>query len=264
MKKIVLFVAVSVFFTALTVQAQKEEKASKDKKEKKAEAPKKHKELKTEIDSVSYSLGLAIGNTIKTGGLENVNQKMFDKAFQQVLADEETWISKDSIQSIITNYLMKLEKQKSEKNIAEGKKFLEENKKKPGVIALPSGLQYKVIKEGTGPKPTAADKVTVHYHGTLSNGKVFDSSIDRGEPIQLGVGQVIKGWTEALQLMPTGSKWVLYIPSELGYGDRSMPGSIIEPNSVLVFEVELISIDKPEPQQMPEMLQPQYQDMLNK
>jgi FKBP-type peptidyl-prolyl cis-trans isomerase FklB len=254
MKKIFLLVVSLLVVFATVAEAQKKEKPQK---------PQKHKELKTQLDTVSYALGMAIGNTIKTGGLSDINQDLFSKALKQSLTEgEETWIKKDTVEMIITNYLKKVEGQKGTKNLAEAKKFLEENKKKPGVIETASGLQYKIIKEGTGPKPLISDKVTVHYHGTLTNGKVFDSSVDRGEPIQLEVGRVIKGWTEALQMMPTGSKWVLYIHPDLGYGNRSMPGSIIEANSLLIFEVELISIEQPQPQAQPD--QPAFQDMLNK
>ncbi len=130
----------------------------------------------------------------------------------------------------------------SGENLKIGREFLEENKKKEGVVALPSGLQYEILKEGTGPKPKATDKVKCHYHGTLINGKVFDSSVERGQPAVFGVNQVIKGWVEALQLMPVGSKWRLYIPSELAYGSQGA-GSSIEPNSALIFDVELLGIE---------------------
>lgn len=126
--------------------------------------------------------------------------------------------------------------------IKENEKFLAENKSKEGVVTLPSGLQYKIVKEGTGAKPTPADRVTVHYHGTLIDGTVFDSSVDQGKPATFGVTQVIPGWTEALQLMPVGSKWILYIPADLGYGARATGN--IKPYSTLIFEVELLSIDK--------------------
>lgn len=135
------------------------------------------------------------------------------------------------------------EKAKAGVNLEKGKKFLEDNGKRKGVITLPSGLQYEILKEGNGPKPTATDKVTTHYHGTTIDGKVFDSSVERGQPAQFGVNQVIPGWTEALQLMPVGSKWKLFIPSNLAYGE-SGAGGAIGPNETLVFEVELISIDK--------------------
>jgi len=143
----------------------------------------------------------------------------------------------------ISEYLQKLKAEKMSKNKVAGEQFLAENKSKPGVVTLPSGLQYIILKEGTGAKPTAADKVKTHYHGTLIDGTVFDSSVERGEPISFPVGGVIKGWTEALQLMPVGSKWKLFIPSELAYGDRQA-GPKIGPGSALIFDVELLDIEK--------------------
>jgi FKBP-type peptidyl-prolyl cis-trans isomerase FklB len=146
-------------------------------------------------------------------------------------------------QAAIQNYFQGVQEKKMAANVEAGKKFLEENSKKPGVVTLPSGLQYQIIKEGTGPKPGPEDKVTTHYHGTLLNGKVFDSSVERGQPVSFAVNGVIPGWTEALQLMSVGSKWKLFIPSNLAYGERGAGGDI-GPNETLIFEVELISIDK--------------------
>jgi FKBP-type peptidyl-prolyl cis-trans isomerase FklB len=198
--------------------------------------------MKNELDSVSYSMGVAIGTSLKMAGLANINDKMFLQAMNEVLADKPTVVTADQSNQIIQQYLTKQTSKNSGKNLAEGKKFLEENSKKEGVVVLPSGLQYKVIKEGTGDKPLATDKVTVHYHGTLLSGKVFDSSVQRGQPATFPLNGVIKGWTEALQLMKTGSKYILYLPSDLAYGEQGTRG--IEPNSVLIFEVELISIEK--------------------
>ena len=137
------------------------------------------------------------------------------------------------------------EKMKGQENVAKGKAFLEENKKKAGVQTTASGMQYIVMKEGTGAKPGLNDKVTTHYHGTVIDGTVFDSSVERGQPASFPVSGVIPGWTEALQMMPVGSKWKLFLPSELAYGERGAGGKI-GPNSVLVFEVELLSIDAPD------------------
>jgi FKBP-type peptidyl-prolyl cis-trans isomerase FklB len=140
----------------------------------------------------------------------------------------------------IADKLFNMKNEKAEANLKAGQEFLEENKKKPGVVALTSGLQYEVLAEGTGSKPLATNKVTCHYHGTLIDGTVFDSSVRRGQPASFPLNAVIKGWTEGLQLMPAGSKWRFFIPPHLGYGDRQVSAQI-GPNSTLVFEVELIS-----------------------
>jgi FKBP-type peptidyl-prolyl cis-trans isomerase FklB len=199
-------------------------------------------QMNGEIDSVSYCMGVMIGKSLKMGGFKDFNEKLFMQAISEMLADKETLVKPEQADPIIRNYFMKLQSQKGSANIEIGKKFLDENKKKPGIISLPSGLQYKIIKDGQGVSPTTNDKVTVHYHGTLIDGKVFDSSVQRGKPIQLAVNGVIKGWTEALQIMKPGAKWQLFVPPDLGYGEQNVPG--IEPNSVLIFEVELISVDK--------------------
>ena len=141
----------------------------------------------------------------------------------------------------IADKLAQMKKEKSDTNLKAGQEFLAANAKKPGVVSLPSGLQYEIIKEGSGPKPGATSKVTCHYHGTLIDGTVFDSSVKRGQPASFPLNMVIKGWTEGLQLMPTGSKWRFFIPPQLGYGDRQVSAQIT-PNSTLIFEVELISI----------------------
>ncbi|MDP4149367.1 MAG: FKBP-type peptidyl-prolyl cis-trans isomerase [Bacteroidota bacterium] len=140
----------------------------------------------------------------------------------------------------IADRLFQSNKDKAAANLKAGQDFLAENKDKPGVVSLPSGLQYSILTEGKGPKPTASNKVTCHYHGTLIDGTVFDSSVRRGQPASFPLNAVIKGWTEGLQLMPTGSKWRFFIPSHLGYGDRQVSAQI-GPNSTLIFDVELIS-----------------------
>jgi len=140
----------------------------------------------------------------------------------------------------VADQLAQLKAEKAAANLKEGQAFLAANKEKEGVIELPSGLQYEIITQGTGPKPTASNEVTCHYHGTLINGTIFDSSVQRGRPASFPLNMVIKGWTEGLQLMPTGSKWRFFIPPHLGYGDRQVSAQI-GPNSTLIFEVELIS-----------------------
>ena len=179
---------------------------------------------------------------MKNAGFTTINEKLFGQGVLDVISEKQTLISSEMTNTIVQSYVMKLYNLKASKNLIEGKKFLEENKKKEGVVTLPSGLQYKVIKEGTGESPTINDKVTCHYEGRLINGKVFDSSIQRGQPAQFPLNGVISGWTEALQLMKTGAKWTIYLPAELGYGEQNIPG--IEPNSVLIFDIELISIEK--------------------
>ena len=199
--------------------------------------------LSTQLDSVSYSMGMSIGSNIKTQGVDSVNYEAFVKGLQNAISGGDTLITMEQSNNLLSSYFNNLQQKKMQKNVEAGKKFLEENKTKEGVVTLPSGLQYKIIKAGTGPKPTANDKVKTHYHGTLIDGTVFDSSVQRGEPISFPVNGVIKGWTEALQLMPVGSKWMLYIPSDLAYGDRGA-GQQIGPNSTLIFEVELLEIEK--------------------
>lgn len=198
--------------------------------------------LQTKIDTVSYGIGQDIGNTLKTQGLDSLNLNVLRHAIEDALKDT-TLVAKEIANMSISNYLQQIKAEKMQKNKEAGEKFLAENKTKPGVVALPSGLQYQILKEGNGPKPTAADKVKTHYHGTLIDGTVFDSSVERGQPISFPVGGVIKGWTEALQLMPVGSKWRLFIPSDLAYGERSA-GPKIGPNSALIFDVELLDIEK--------------------
>ena len=197
--------------------------------------------LANEIDSVSYSLGVNIGENIKTQ-FEDIKINNFLLGMQEVIDGVETKINNDQALMVIQNYFTKKQSAKSEVKIEEGRKFLEENSKKEGVITLASGLQYEVIVDGYGEKPKLEDNVTTHYHGTLLDGTVFDSSVDRGEPASFPVGGVIKGWTEALQLMSVGSKWKLYVPYNLAYGERGS-GPQIGPYSTLIFEVELLNIN---------------------
>ena len=199
--------------------------------------------LITELDSVSYSLGVNIGGNLKKSSFEDINLYNFEAGIKDVLEKEvEPKISDNQAQAIINSYFSKKQQKESESVIEEGVNYLRENAKRKGVTTLPSGLQYEVINDGTGPKPTIEDNVTTHYHGTLIDGTVFDSSVDRGEPASFPVGGVIKGWTEALQLMAVGSKWKLYVPYDLAYGERGA-GPQIGPYSTLIFEVELISIN---------------------
>ncbi len=202
----------------------------------------KQMKLKTELDSVSYALGADIYNNLKQGGLEDINIEAFTKAMIDAQKGLEPQIDANSSKQIIQAYFTKVKEKESAPLMEAGKKFLEENGKRKGVITTKSGLQYEVLKEGNGVHPTTSDKVKVHYHGTFIDGKVFDSSVERGEPITFGVTQVIKGWTEALLLMSPGAKYKLYIPYNLAYGERGQ--GAIKPYDTLVFEVELIDIEK--------------------
>ncbi|WP_080905683.1 FKBP-type peptidyl-prolyl cis-trans isomerase [Parabacteroides sp. Marseille-P3160] len=195
------------------------------------------------MDKVSYALGLSIGNNFRSSGINDLNVDDFIKGIKDVLMEGQPEISYDEAKQVINEFFIKLQEEKGVINKAAGKEFLRINREKAGVVELPSGLQYEVLKKGTGAKPKASDSVKCHYHGTLIDGTVFDSSVQRGTPATFGVSQVIPGWVEALQLMETGSKWRLFIPSELAYGANGA-GEAIEPNSTLVFEVELLDIVK--------------------
>ena len=201
------------------------------------------KKMTTELDKFSYSLGMDIANNILQANFDSLAIEQLTKGLADVLQKKETALSKEDAAQIIQMYMMKMQAEKSAKTIEAGKNFLAENAKRSGVITLPSGLQYEVITAGTGEKPTLTSQVTTHYTGTLINGTVFDSSVQRGEPATFPVNGVITGWTEALQLMPVGSKWKLFIPSDLAYGERGAGGAI-GPNETLIFEIELISMSK--------------------
>ena len=171
-----------------------------------------------ELDKVSYSLGLSIASNLISSGVTTINAEAFIDGLNVVFSGKMPEIMPDEANNILQDYFDKLQQAKGKEAKAEGEKFLAENKKKEGVVALPSGLQYKILTAGNGPKPKASDTVKCHYEGRLINGTVFDSSIRRNEPAEFPVSGVIAGWVEALQLMPVGSKWQLYIPSELAYG----------------------------------------------
>ena len=193
------------------------------------------------MDKFSYSIGLGIGQNLKSMGARDINVDDFAQAIKDVLSGGPTVISHKEAREIVNKYFAELERRVNAENISKGKAFLEQNKQRPGVITLKSGLQYEVINKGNGKKPRATDRVRCHYEGTLIDGTVFDSSVRRGQPAVFGVNQVIKGWVEALQLMCEGDKWRLFIPSELGYGAQGA-GEMIAPYSTLIFEVELIKV----------------------
>jgi FKBP-type peptidyl-prolyl cis-trans isomerase len=203
--------------------------------------------LKNQLDSVSYLVGKALAENVFQA-IPNGNKELIIKGFTDRLKENPS-LCVDPQNNILNAYFQKLEEAKKAETAKEGMKtreagivFLNNNKTQPNVQTTPSGLQYKVVVMGVGEKPKATDQVTVHYHGTTTDGKVFDSSVQRGEPATFGLNQVIKGWTEGLQLMPVGSKFIFYIPQELAYGENS-PSDAIKPYSVLIFEVELIKIN---------------------
>jgi FKBP-type peptidyl-prolyl cis-trans isomerase len=215
--------------------------------------------LKTQKDKASYAVGLNVGRNLGAQLHQqsvDLDQAILLRGMKDALAGGKTLLTDDEAKAVLTQLQtevrtkqqekMKVEQEKMEvaakENKKEGAEFLEANKTKEGVVALPSGLQYKILTEGTGPKPTATDTVSCNYRGTLLNGTEFDSSYKRGQPASFPLTGVIKGWTEALQLMPVGSKWQLFIPSDLAYGERGDPRSGIGPGATLIFEVELLSI----------------------
>ncbi len=193
------------------------------------------------MDKVSYALGLSLGNNLLNSGINSLNYNKLAKGIQDVLENKQPEMSNQEAQAIINEFFQALQEKASEQTINQGKAFLEDNAKRAEVITLESGLQYEIITKGEGSVPVSTDKVRVHYHGTLLDGTVFDSSVRRGEPAEFGVTQVIRGWVEALQLMPVGSKWKLFIPSDLAYGAQGA-GQQIGPHTTLIFEVELIDI----------------------
>lgn len=196
-----------------------------------------------QMDSVSYSLGVLMAQNLKSQGFDKLDTNALSEAMDAVINDGEVKISVEKANAIVQGYMQNKQQEAYADKIASNENYLAQNAKREEVTTLASGLQYEVLKEGDGEKPSATDKVTVHYHGTLLDGTVFDSSVDRGQPASFGVSQVIKGWTEALQLMPEGSKWKLYIPHDLAYGERGAGGKIA-PYSTLIFEVELLEINE--------------------
>lgn len=193
------------------------------------------------MDKISYALGLSIANNFKATGIKELNVEDFTAAVAAVFEGGELALSYDEAKEIMNEYFTNLQKFQLEQNKVMGEEFLAENKKNPNVVTLPSGLQYEIIKEGEGKQPSATSQVKCHYTGTLIDGTVFDSSEQRGEPAVFGVNQVIPGWVEALQLMKEGSRWRLFIPYQLAYGERGA-GQAIMPFSALVFEVELLEV----------------------
>jgi FKBP-type peptidyl-prolyl cis-trans isomerase FklB len=206
--------------------------------------------MKSADDSVSYAIGLSVANFFKQQNVKNPNAFLVSKAIQDALKNTNPLLNEQQANAVVMSCMNKAQEERNkvnalaaETNKKAGAAWLEENKAKPGVVSLASGLQYQILKEGDGPKPAITDKVKCHYQGALIDGTIFESSIKRGEPVVFAVNGVIRGWTEALQLMPVGSKWKLFIPSDLGYGDQQA-SPIIKPGSTLIFEVELLEIEK--------------------
>lgn len=193
------------------------------------------------MDKFSYGLGMGIGQNLLSMGVKNISVEDFIKGIKDVLSGAKTEMTHSEAQKVVNEHFQKLAEEAYAQNKASGEAFLAANAKKEGVVVLPSGLQYEVITEGNGKKPSATDRVQCHYEGTLIDGTVFDSSIKRGEPAVFGVNQVIKGWVEALQLMQEGTKWRLYIPYNMAYGEHGA-GEMIPPYSALIFDVELIKV----------------------
>lgn len=200
--------------------------------------------LKTETDSLSYAFGVFYGNMFKDNNLKEVNFATFAQGARDGFNQDSSKFNRDQAMEFINNYFMREQDRKANENLIKGQQFLQENSTKEGVIVDSTGLQYKVLVEGNGPRPAATDVVKVHYHGTRIDGTVFDSSVERGEPTSFQLNRVIRGWTIGVQKMTVGSKYIFYIPSDLAYGTNVRPGGPIEPNDVLIFEVELLDIEK--------------------
>ena len=194
-----------------------------------------------ELEKVSYSIGINVATSIKSEGLDSINSFYISKGFQDVFENKDLAINIEESNKIIGEYFNKKQDAKNQRLAIDSKIFLEQNKQKDGVMTTESGLQYLILSEGRGNNPTLNDNVTVHYHGTLIDGTIFDSSVDRKQPATFPLNGVIPGWQEALQMMSVGSKWKIFIPSELGYGESG--AGAIGPNSTLIFEVELLSIN---------------------
>lgn len=195
------------------------------------------------MDKISYALGLSIGNNFMASGIKGIDTDSFMDGLNDVLGEKDLKISYDEAKEIINQYFTQLQEEKFENNKAAGAEYLLINGKKNGVTTLASGVQYEVLKTGEGDKPSSTDKVRCHYHGTLINGTVFDSSVQRGEPAVFPVNGVIMGWQEVLPMMSVGSKWRVVIPYQHAYGERGA-GQMIEPYSTLIFDIELLGIEK--------------------
>jgi FKBP-type peptidyl-prolyl cis-trans isomerase FklB len=236
MKKSILFVLIILSTCNLFAQSKKKSATSVST----STTPVK---LNNQTDSLSYSIGIMVASFYKQQGITDINDALVNKAIKDKMAGDSTLLTEQQCNQVLMGFIEKAKADKAAVAKKQGEAFLTANKTKPGVVTTPSGLQYIVLKQGTGPKPALTDKVKCDYEGKLIDGTVFDSSVKQGKPIEFAVNGVIAGWTEALQLMNTGSKYRLFIPSNLAYGDQQM-GSDIKPGSTLIFDVDLIEIVK--------------------
>jgi FKBP-type peptidyl-prolyl cis-trans isomerase FklB len=236
MKKTILLALIVLTSFNLFAQSRKKSATS-------APASSTIAKLNNQTDSLSYSIGIMVASFYKQQGITTINDILVNKAIKDKMSGDSTLLTEQQCNQVLMGFIEKAKADKAAAAKKQGETFLSSNKTKPGVITTASGLQYLVLKEGTGPKPTISDKVKCDYEGRLIDGTIFDSSTKQGKPIEFAVNGVIAGWTEALQLMNTGSKYRLFIPSNLAYGDQQM-GSDIKPGSTLIFDVDLIEIVK--------------------
>jgi FKBP-type peptidyl-prolyl cis-trans isomerase len=242
--KTLIFILTFSISASLLAQSKKEMQSEIEKLKSEITELKKPKVLNMEdpMVKISYSLGTLMASNVKAQGADSLDLEALSAGLKDVLQSKTLLVEQNEAMGLVQNYMQQAMMRKAEKAKAAGQQFLAENETKEGVITTASGLQYKVLQQGSGKQPTAQDRVTVHYAGTLIDGTPFDSSIKRGQPATFGVSGVIRGWTEALQLMKEGDKWMLYIPYDLAYGERGS-GAQIPPYSTLLFEVELIKVN---------------------
>lgn len=238
MKTITLTIAVVLL--ALSVKSQQKKPPVKQTPKPAIPVNQPRTLLRTGVDSLSYAIGVNVGTNMKAQGVESINYITLNKGIADGLKGNKPLMDENACNMTIQQKLQEYAAKKSGAVKEEGRKFLENNKKQPGVVVLPSGIQYKIISQGNGAKPTLEDTIKVHYKGTTIDGNIFDDSYSRGEPIEFPLGNLIEGWKQTLVLMPVGSKWQLFIPSEFAYGDRSQPS--IPGGSTLIFELELLDV----------------------
>jgi FKBP-type peptidyl-prolyl cis-trans isomerase FklB len=251
MKRVFLLPSVLLFAISVNAQSKTAKPAAKP-KPKTATSSAATGSLKSSNDSLSYAFGVSLGSYLKSQGVSSLNYTMLNKAIDQMLKGQKPLLDMNAANQLMGKLVEAKQQKVAGAEKEKGRHFLEQNKKRAGITTTASGLQYEVLTKGTGPMPKATDTVTAHYKGTLLDGKEFDNSYKRGEPLSIPVSGVIPGWTEALQLMPVGSKWRLYIPANLAYGDYGA-GQDIPGGSTLIFEVELLGIGSAKPvQQTPQ------------